>query len=696
MNVSEGLEAIAKLRLKPTKIFKGQLYNGGKWITYLNLYCGFDIETSTIEDRAYMWIWQFSFWNGEGEPQVVFGRTWGEFTYFIGKLKRLLNLRETTRIIVWDANMSFEFGFIQHLFEWSEIFAKEQRQPLLARTGGIEFHEALSISGGNLAYLAETYCTTKKLVGDLDYNLLRTSKYIPTEQEINYCRNDVIILSEFSKFIFDTYIIPQKYIPLTKTAILRHDLKERAKNFCKDIEILYKEIKALYPKTKYDYLFIMQFLFRGGYVHGRYSAMLQEIPNVDSFDLKSSYPSAALKRYVPVTPFEDYKPTSEEDMQRCLNEYCCFMEVTFYGIESTTHHSIESRNKCINCDEWTDENGKHYNVVIDNGRINKAGKITVLLTELDFKCYDKFYSWEKMTIHTFQIAKRGFLPDYILRMFYEQFEIKESIDKESAPKDYEIQKTRVNGLFGLTVTRLQFEDVIFKNHKWDWQEPKDDYDTMISEQVLSPFWGIYIANWGRFILLHEILYPLRDYGLYLDTDSIKFQSNDYTRKVIAEFNEKERKRNEDLCTRKGFEMRVIGKLGLLEWETSPEENGIIKRFKSAGAKRYICDYANKGVKSTISGLGKKALTNYCKAIGKDEFEFFTNGMKIPSEYTGKLRAKYNDKEHFDIVTDVQGNTERMKSESSVALLPVDFSLKMEKEYYDLIKFWLERMKRNGN
>lgn len=684
MNIENGLQAIKQMQIRTAKIYDGKLYDNGAWVKYLTLYCGFDIETTTICEKAYMYIWQFSVWDGSGEKLVITGRKWGEFTYFIGKLKRLLNLRDSTRVIVWVANFSFEFTFIQHLFEWADLFAKESLQPLYARTGGVEFREALSISGGNLDYLARTYCQTKKLVGDLDYNILRNSKTPLTAEELQYCYNDVIILSEFSKYIFDTYIVPMHYIPLTATAILRHELKERAKASVRQPSIIYDEIKALFPKTEADYIYTMLWLFRGGYVHGRYNAMMQVLTDYESFDLKSSYPSQMLKRYYPVTPFEDYKPANLDDLTRCLNQYCCIMQIRFYGVKSRTAHSIESKSKCIEL----------VNPLIDNGRIREADEMLVYITELDFQTYCDFYTWKNMEILTFQIAKRGALPRYLLDMVYMLFEKKESINKDEKPQEYAISKAGVNGMYGLTVTRLQFNDICYTNHAWGCEKAKRSYDEMISQQVLSPYFGIYITAWGRYTLLHELMLPLADYVIYSDTDSHKIQLDDYSRKVVADFNAKESAANKRICEKYGYDFRIIGKLGLLEWESAPHEMGKIKRIKCCGAKRYICEYENKGIVTTIAGLGKKALTKYCDSINVDIFEFFENDMEVPAENTGKLRAVYNHEEHSDIVTDEHGNTELMHSESSVALVPVEFTMRIEKDYYNLITFWLKSMQRS--
>lgn len=146
---------------------------GRKPINYLMLYSGFDIETTNMSDtkHAYMYIWQIAL-----NDMVLLGRSWDEFTLVIRILEEYNNLCSSKRIIIWIANLSFEFQFIRKRFNFTKIFAKEQRKPLYAIIDDcIELRDPLPISGGSLAQLAKDYTKTQKLVGDLDYSIIRNS-----------------------------------------------------------------------------------------------------------------------------------------------------------------------------------------------------------------------------------------------------------------------------------------------------------------------------------------------------------------------------------------------------------------------------------------------------------------------------------------------------------------------------------------
>lgn len=666
-----------------TKPYKGNMcrvkYNDD-WVKYHRVYCGFDIETTSQNEKSFMYIWQFSYMTESQECVVVKGRKWGEFIQLLEFLRKRFALRDSTRLIIWVANLSYEFSFMRKYLDITKIFAKKNRNPLIVECNGIEFREALSISQGSLAYLAKTWTTTQKMVGDLNYTIKRNSQSKLDEKEEKYVDNDVIILAEFSKRIFDDYIEKEKYIPLTSTAILRHDLKKSAKENEKKPERLYHYIKSLFPETKEDYMYIMTWLFRGGFVHSNHRYTNIECNNMHSFDFKSSYPASALQEYFPISPFKEQNNVSRETLEKLCNEFCVIFKATFYNVKSTTTHSIESKSKCIALSKAT----------LDNGRIFEAEKMTVMLCELDYQSYKEFYTWDYMEIHNCHIAYRGNLPKYLLDRFYYWFEKKESIkDKES--QEYAITKTRINGHFGLCVTKLVFDDIIFDDDEWK-QEPIDkSYEEMISKEVLSPYWGIYICSHSRRREL-SLLFQMKDWVVYSDTDSHKIFDVEKVHDIINEFNKNIIKKNKAICKKYGYDFAIIGNIGIFECET---KNDKIARFKTLGAKRYVTVYESGKQSATVSGLGKKSLETYCDAENKDIINIFENDLCIPEEYTRKLVPIYIDEEYSEYVTDEQGNTELMKEKSGVYLKPSSFNLSVEKNYLKLLIFWLERLEMYG-
>lgn len=650
---------------------------------YIRICAGYDTETTRKENRSYVYHFAISF------NKNVFGfRTWDSFLRWIDYTDRQLNNRYRQNknkpiLIIWVANLSFEFQFLKDRKEFT-VFATSPRQPLTAQYGDyIQFRECLKISGGNLAFLAKTYCKTQKMIGDLDYTKQRNSDTPLTEKELQYIENDVVILSEWAAYVFEN-ISAWGLMPYTSTGILRQECKAEIKGNKRYNQF----IKESYF-TELEYKVYMHYLFRGGYTHANraYAGLiLTGDTEVESWDKKSSYPSMMLQGQFAAEKFRD--AIYSRDL---IDKYACILDITFEKITSTSMHSIESQHKIIEC----------INPKWDNGRLISADASHVLLTEWDFLIYEKFYNWESMRVHSCKIARKKPLPSFLTDKVLKYFDLKENSKKD--PLLYGVSKTRVNAFYGMCVTRHHFTETVYKNGEWSEEqatnpktgEPKT-FDDFVSKDFLLPIWGIEITAMARYDLLMNV-WKNKHHVVYCDTDSIYFVKG-YNKKLLLEHNEKLRALN-----RAGKQARFEN-LGCYEFE------GRYKRFKTLGAKRYIkelyiADMPKKkykilntypGVhnkhksyyialhnqKQTIAGLGKTALIEYANKNRKDIFEVFNDKMLIPELFTQKLTTHYEDKPHSDII-----NGELMQELSSVSLMPSDFKLHFDKTYlsYLLLK-----------
>lgn len=632
---------------------------------YYKLYCGFDIETTNVitpdSKKAFMYIWQFSIATDKCGV-VIIGRTWDEFAELIDDINGYYNTSETAKIIVFIANMGFEFQFMRSRLNWREddfaFFAKEERKPLLATVGFVEFREAVTISGGNLAQLANDYTTTQKLVGDLDYTIPRNHKTKLDLTELQYCINDVVILSEFSDFIFHEYIVPSRRVPLTKTGLLRAEVKAELKKQCRRIDDYKAAVKTAFP-SETEYKMYFRFLFRGGYVHSNFTLTNQVLRDCRAFDITSSYPARMNLSYYPVTPF-----IAEEFSVDALKEKCCIMIIDFYNIKNRFFHSIESGHKVI----------EGENIKLDNGRVYRADRIRVMLTELDLQNYFDFYTWDDMRIISFKTARRGKLPRFIRDVLNKHYREKAALKAQGlndTPR-YAIVKSGVNSAFGLMVTRLSLDKVIYKNGQWMLDPIPLDYNKEVEGQFLLPQWGIYVAAAARHELLKMVFEIERVCGnivIYCDTDSIKCLNHPKLDGIIEGYNRRVAKQLRD----NNLTDPAFADLGFFDDEA---KGHVITRFKTLGAKRYLTEYDNKKIKATIAGLPKKTILKQ----GVDPFKLFdVNGMQIAAENSDKLTTCYN-----DTYTSAWVAGEFMEEETSVALYEIPFSMFTDKEYYNLL------------
>ena len=712
--VYEDLGAFVKKALNRKK----QYFVYSQHKKYIRICCGFDIETTRMEKHAFMYHWQLS-WNDDD----LLLRKWCDFELFIQKLNEWLEPKNAN-IIIWVANLGHEFSFLCRRFEWKHIFARESHNPLIATTGRVEFRECLSISGqGGLANLAKNYCKTKKLIGDLDYNKPRNSLTPLTDNENGrgekqYCINDVRILSEWAKYIFEEFSDHGHDIPLTSTSIVRGDIKQAAQD-TGHYEQIKQAVLSLFPKRA-TYNFIMQFLFRGGYTHANIWYTLVKWDNTIGVDFTSSYPAVMLHEYYPMSPFNEFdcEYNEKEITDESLTKYCTIVYCQFENIEQTSYHAIESQHKIIAM-----ENAK-----FDNGRLIKADKIEVVLTELDYDIYKKFYKWEKIKVLRALRAVRGRLPNYVLKPLKSYYETKQRLKKEGKThtNEYKNAKARLNSFYGCMVTRLNFTEYKYNQQIGDWEqvETSKTYSQMIEKQILSPYWGIYVTAHARHRLL-ETVYTmdsdkLSNNVIYCDTDSIYFDDTPENRNIIKEFNKRIAEYNKQFPA-------VYADIGLYDWvDKDKDGNPITYEFETLGAKRYI-KYYNNHAEITVAGMRKgtferKIMRQFAtdnsypifdiyldengeekkKRMGyvdKNElFEMFTDNLILSCDESNKLCSIYDTNpylrgideenpidEYKAIVKDEFGNIEEMHEKSGVALVPITFGITMEQIYLQLLE-----------
>lgn len=689
-----------------------KVYFKERQIKYIRVCCGFDIETTRIEDRAYMYHWQVS-WN----DVVIVGRRWDQYCSLVAAINKWLSWQNAT-LICWVANLGHEFEFLAGRFEFKRIFAVDARQPLRAAADRIEYRECLSISGqGGLANLAKNFTETKKLIGDLDYDIIRNSQTPLTPAEMQYCLNDVIILSEWADYCFRSFTDKGIEIPLTGTGIVRNAVRRAAYESGHLTEIR-AAVKTLFP-SRDIYNLIMRYLFRGGYTHASAWWIFVVWDNVIGADFTSSYPAVMMHCDYPMSPFTECELETDGQYitDQRIRDMCCWFMVDIYDIEQTTVHTIESEHKII---DYTD-------ATFDNGRLRNAQKIRVLLTEVDYQIYLMFYKWKRIRIVKSFCAFRGKLPKYLLRPMMESYQTKVRLKRKKLSKtiEYINAKAAVNSYYGMTVTRLNFLEWRYDQdtHKWIPEYSKKTYAQMISKQILSPFWGIYVTAWARLRLLsvvHEMDSARSDANvLYCDTDSVYFDDTPKNRQIIDEYNKRTAALNADLP-------EEFSDIGCFEWIDPDDaiESPTHYTFKTLGAKRYLKWYEDKSgwhSETTVAGMRKYTLEQKiarsfrpsdqdCYALQdpidehqigyvcKDQlFDEFSDGLLLSCYETHKSAAVYRDQPgnapYEEIVRDADGREELMHEETGVAIVPVHFKIKMDKEYIMLLEMLMQERRR---
>lgn len=664
---------------------------GDKGYTLLRIYSGLDIETTNIttpecKHIAFAYHFQYSVAN-ERQLNVYLFRRWDLLIHFINALWTFYGLGSDKHIITGIANMSFEFQFLRRRLVWDDddfaFFAKDKYQPLKATYHGIEFREVLSLTGGSLAQLAKDYCTTQKLVttdengvkhSDLDYTKERSYQTPLTDLEEQYCINDVVILSEYMWWLFETYIGRTRTVPMTFTGILHQEFKDELKRLSFQRDDKYglphgtsydqymRYLNQLQPDKEF-YEVVFKWLFRGGYVHGNslYTAVDDLLAHMR--DVTSSYPTEMNLSYFPGSVFRPC--TFQRDK---LYTKCLIIHVGFDHIRAKTTHTIESKNKIPVC----------YGGQYDNGRLICADYAEFYFTEMDFQIFELFYSYEgEPQILECWEAKRMPLPKYVISVLNHHYQSKEKLKGAGLndTQEYVIEKQRVNTCYGDMVKRMRLLKVIYDNTiGWTEADSPAEYEKEAKKNILSPYWGVWVTSSARFHIL-KMLHRLTMAGVkcyYIDTDSIKYEPSHKAERIFKQYNAWIYRRRKNRKLRSEY----FRGLGEYDKEAYDKKTGVwhVVNFKMLGAKRYI--YAYEGhVYATVAGMPKASINQIGHTPEEILKSFDKMGFHLTPEQSGKLTAAYTDEEYSYIVDGVE-----MKELSGVALYEIPFTMTIKEDY----------------
>ena len=662
-----------------------------KSIEFINLPCAFDIETSSFyengEKRAIMYEWTV------GVAGIcVYGRTWQEFMECYQMLLDYFQPHKTRKLIIYVHNLAYEFQWIRFKFMWAKVFASDERKVIYALTAdGVEFRCSYFLSGYSLATLAKnlTRYHVEKLVGDLDYSLIRHSGTPLTDKELAYCENDVrVVMCYIQEKIEDKRGIQN--IQLTKTGEVR--------KFTRD-ECFYDKSSTLANWKKYvAYHRLMDSMtldvrsyqqlkrcFAGGFTHCSILKVGKVYDNVGSDDFASAYPAEALGNMFPASAPKLVTVSSREEFDYYVKYYCCVFNVRFKGLIATTmiEHPISS-SRCWDV----------IGAVIDNGRIVSADSICMTMTEVDYKLYKKFYEWEESTVWEMTIYEKAYLPKSIMMAILKLYHNKTTLKgRDDMVAEYVNSKQMINSVYGCMVTDICRNEIVYDG---EWGEKIQDQEKQINRynksrnRFLFYAWGVYITSYCRSHLLTMIIDHIGTDYIYSDTDSIKYlhpeahqaDFDEYNKDVTARINVALRSRGIDpeMARPKDIKGRQR-QIGIFEYE------GAYKRFKSLGAKRYMIENEN-GLSITVSGLNKRETVPYLLETYKTIdacFEAFTDDLYIPACHTGKNTHTYIDHEIYGEVTDYLGNTKAYNETSAVHMEDADYSLSIPYAFMELIQ-----------
>lgn len=397
-------------------------------IKYNNTVITFDIETTSYSfthqgeefKQGLCYIWMLSV-NG----RVFYGRHLRDFFRVLKAMKE----RELGRVIIYIHNLGFEFEFLRAFADF-DVFARSPHKPMKAvsEAYNVEFRCSYFLYNTSLEQVGRKV-GVPKLIGDLDYSLIRTPETRLTQQELAYCENDVVILDRAITNELKTYKdIP--HIPLTHTGRVRLRVQEIYKDDYRYRRWLRRQLVKTLP------MFLrLQWTFSGGYTHSNATYQGDIINNVYMSDIASSYPTEMALGKVPGA-WTKWKETdlSQFDPE---GDYCWMLNLKFTGLSCQTQNTYISYSKT-----------KCRGVDLDNGRVVSAEELILWCTEYDWDIIRQTYKWNSVEVLESWRSKKRYLDIKYVKLILDLYKQKTELKGVPEKKDeYNRCKELINSLY---------------------------------------------------------------------------------------------------------------------------------------------------------------------------------------------------------------------------------------------------------
>lgn len=585
---------------------------------YKDIVTAFDIETTRIPEieQSVMYIWQWSF----GTDYCVIGRTWDEFTEFIGILE--LCMKSNERLCVFVHNLSFEFFYLRGVIRFStdDVFCVKPRKILRALHHSLEFRCSYLHSNMSLEQYLKKMGAQHQKMPDYEYSG-RRFWYTPlTDEEMEYCVNDVLGLVEAIQIEMQADGDNLYTFPLTSTGYVRRDAKRAMR------KVSHSYVQNQLP----DYATFKRLneAFRGGDTHANRHLARQIVHRGHSADRSSSYPDIVCNCKFPISQFrhEPRTLTFDEVMDLIVkHKKAVLMRICITGLSlrepdwPAPYLSVDKCDKLKEADVFPTGEGPpiRYHVEKDNGRILEAGYLETTITDVDLQIIVKEYQWRDVVFEDVYHARYGKLPAPLIAETIHYYTLKTELKNVPEQEVYYVKaKNKLNSIYGMMAQNpaklmiKYYQDGVLDKYGYLQYFAEDESKT--EAQVLEDNrhrlflcyqWGVWVTAWARY-RLHEGIWLVIEQGaefLYCDTDSIKYLGTvDWTSYNNARI--KDSKASGSYATDPTGEVHYMG---VFEIEQD------FLSFRTWGAKKYVYTVWNEKTQreelhSTIAGVGKNA------------------------------------------------------------------------------------------
>ena len=566
-------------------------------------------------------------WQASVDGVVYYGRELESFKDFLDDLPKGVNT------IIWVHNLPYEFAFLAGMLTWTEkgTFARTPHKPMKAiceEYPDITFKCSYALTRLSLNAWG-LQLGVKKLVGDLDYEVVRTPLTPLSNKEKKYCEHDCLIVEAGIKDYLKRYK-NQWDIPLTQTGTVRRVVKEMLTSD----EDYVRWIKKLVPYNAEEYK-LLQYIFAGGYTHANRMYAGHVIRGlITHWDFASDYPYQMVAQKYPSTKWI-YTGRKKMPEDREFEDFAFILHLKFTNIRSTSFNTYIQGSKIFS-DHFSEN-------VYDNGRVVSSPGFEIYVTEQDWLTIKENYEWDAVEVLHVWKSRKAYLPRELILYILKLYEQKTSLKDVEGMEDIYLQaKQYINSMFGMMVTAIVNADIHLNGDEWSIDKLTPDIvndklqklkNTSKYEKryFLNYSWGCWVTAYARRSLWRCIL-PNDHEVLYGDTDSLFIRGDAdfswYNDEVIEKLKESARVNKFDFeLTRPAAPNGKKKQLGIFEREPD------ICEFVTLGAKRY-CERRVKSDKKgedgklhlTVSGINKEAVN-----MLNDDIRLFRDGFNFDKD-----------------------------------------------------------------
>ena len=566
-----------------------------------------------------------------------------------------------------------------YTFYPDDVFAVASRKVVKADMWGcFEFRCSYKLTNMSLKqFTSKMMVKHQKLSGEeFDYGVKRYPWTELTDEELEYCINDVLGLVEAVNALMARDGDTLQTIPLTSTGYVRRN----AKRALKDGSVHHNFVYSILPDIE-TYRALRE-AFRGGNTHANRYYAGDIVENVHSADRSSSYPAVMCNCEFPMSAFTPILPKdlNPDYISRCITirHKALLLRI---GVKNLRLRDpfwgcpYLSKDKCRNIHKAVDTE--------DNGRILEAEYLETTITDIDLKIIMEEYKGEIIFLQGWYASYKKLpqaLVNEVIKYYKDKTELKGVAGQEIF---YDKAKALLNSLYGMMAQDPVKHNLIFKQ-VGDWEEDSSLTDEEIlgksnQRAFLAYQWGVWVTAHSRDALERGIRLVHDTEGadfVYCDTDSVKYTGSvdwtGYNADRVAE------------CLESGSYATdpsgVTHYMGVFETEDLKDTGYAYRYFKTLGAKKYAyVERDGEGVHCTIAGVNKKKGGKELDKHGG--LSAFAEGFVFRE--AGGTQAVYNDTPQMDHV-DIEGRS--LPVTANVAILPSEYTLGITGEYERIIKY----------